>query len=225
MTRQEANIFVNAYERFQVLIDDLSQVVHIDQFITCTDKRKTQDLDQGNGHILFPVLFEWDDVSSVLDATNRGVMYTFNAVTAFVLLWIACVSVFFRKGLLETRFGKCVLILFSGFWSVRAASAEDRWEGLEEAIARLGSTRGGRVLWRIRNNVAEFVLPADVARDERRMAETLRDDMRGILRPGSDGAVSVGVGTVRDGLHGIRRLCQRKPPRCPPAGRRLVQGL
>ena len=88
---------------------------------------------------------------------------------------------------------------------VRAASAEDRWEGLEEAIARLGSTRGGRVLWRIRNNVAEFVLPADVARDERRMAETLRDDMRGILRTGGDGAVSVGVGTVRDGLHGIRR--------------------
>lgn len=88
---------------------------------------------------------------------------------------------------------------------VRAASAEDRWEGLEEAIGRLGSTRGGRVLWRIRNNVAEFVLPAEAARDERTMAETLRDDMRGILRPGSDAAVSVGVGTVREGLHGIRR--------------------
>lgn len=92
-----------------------------------------------------------------------------------------------------------------GSGPVRAAANEDRWEGLEDAISRLGSTRGGRVLWRIRNNGAEFIVPAEHVRDERRLAETLRDDLRGILKASGDGAVSLGVGTVREGLSGIRR--------------------
>ncbi len=88
---------------------------------------------------------------------------------------------------------------------VRAASGEERWEGLEEVILRAGTTRGGRALWRIRNNGAEFVIPADGPRDERRLAETLRDDLRGLQRSGGEGVVSVGVGTIREGFSGIRR--------------------
>ncbi|MCC7022782.1 MAG: helix-turn-helix domain-containing protein [Thermomicrobiales bacterium] len=88
---------------------------------------------------------------------------------------------------------------------VRAEPNDERWDGLEEAIARIGTARGGRVLWRIRNNGAEFVIPAAGPRDDRRIAESIRDDLRGLVRAGSDGGVSVGAGTVREGLQGIRR--------------------
>ncbi|MDQ3226730.1 MAG: helix-turn-helix domain-containing protein [Chloroflexota bacterium] len=88
---------------------------------------------------------------------------------------------------------------------VRASGHDDRWDGLEEAIARAATTRGSRVLWRVRNNGAEFVLPAAEPRDERSLAETLRDELQHVMRTGFDGAVSIGVGTFRDGLTGIRR--------------------
>jgi PucR family transcriptional regulator, purine catabolism regulatory protein len=88
---------------------------------------------------------------------------------------------------------------------VRASGSEERWEGLEGPIARTGVTRGGRVLWRIRNNSAEFVLPAAEAGQERRLAVTLRDELVSIVRPGGEAAISVGVGTTRDGIGGIRR--------------------
>lgn len=88
---------------------------------------------------------------------------------------------------------------------VRSASGDDRWQGLEQAIARSPTTRGGRVLWRIRNNGAEIVLPVDDGSDERRLAEALREDLSGLLRFGSDNTMSFGVGAIRDGLAGIRR--------------------
>ena len=88
---------------------------------------------------------------------------------------------------------------------VRASAGEERWEGLEAAIARTGMTRGGRVLWRIRNNSAEIVLPAAVAGQERRLAVSLRDELVSLVRPSGDTAISVGVGTMRDGIGGIRR--------------------
>ena len=88
---------------------------------------------------------------------------------------------------------------------VRAGASEERWDGLEASVARAGTTRGGRVLWRIRNNGAEFVLPAADPRDERQLAVTLRDELQGLLRSDGESAVSVGVGTIRDGIAGIRR--------------------
>lgn len=92
----------------------------------------------------------------------------------------------------------------AGAGPVRAASGE-RWEGLEEVIQRASTLRGGRALWRVRNNGAEFVMPIDGQRDERRLAEALRDDLRGLQRAGLEGAISIGVGTIREGLAGIRR--------------------
>ncbi len=88
---------------------------------------------------------------------------------------------------------------------VRASTGDDRWQGLEHVIARAATTRGGRVLWRVRNNGAEFVLPVDEAGDERRLAETLRDDLSGLMPSGGDSVISFGVGAIRDGLVGIRR--------------------
>ncbi len=93
----------------------------------------------------------------------------------------------------------------AGSGPVRAGSAEERWDGLGEVVARAATTRGGKALWRIRNNGAEFLLPAATAVEERRLAETLRDELRAVARSSSDGAVSLGVGTFRQGLPGLRR--------------------
>jgi PucR family transcriptional regulator, purine catabolism regulatory protein len=88
---------------------------------------------------------------------------------------------------------------------VRASASGERWEGLEASIARTGTMRGGRVLWRIRNNSAEFVLPAGEVSQERQLAVTLREELGGLLRSGGESAISVGAGTIRDGIAGIRR--------------------
>jgi purine catabolism regulator len=88
---------------------------------------------------------------------------------------------------------------------VRASGSDERWEGLEASIARTGTTRGGRVLWRIRNNSAEFMLPAVEASQERQLAMTLRDELMGLVRSGGESAISVGAGTIRNGIAGIRR--------------------
>jgi purine catabolism regulator len=88
---------------------------------------------------------------------------------------------------------------------VRASASGERWEGLEASIARTGTMRGGRVLWRIRNNSAEFVLPAGEVSQERQLAATLREELEGLLRSGGESAISVGAGTIRDGIAGIRR--------------------
>jgi PucR family transcriptional regulator, purine catabolism regulatory protein len=88
---------------------------------------------------------------------------------------------------------------------VRATGSEERWEGLEASIARAGTTRGGRVLWRIRNNSAEFVLPAVDAGQERSLAATLRDELVSLVPSGGETVITVGTGTIRDGINGIRR--------------------
>jgi len=88
---------------------------------------------------------------------------------------------------------------------VRASGSEERWEGLEASIARIGTIRGGRVLWRIRNNSAEFVLSAAEVGQERGLGLTLRDELVGLVRSGGESAISLGVGTTRDGITGIRR--------------------
>jgi purine catabolism regulator len=88
---------------------------------------------------------------------------------------------------------------------VRAGGGEERWEGLEASIARTGMTRGGRVLWRIRNNSAEFVVLAEDAGQEQRLAMTLRDELLSLLCRNGQTPISVGVGTMRDGIGGIRR--------------------
>lgn len=107
--------------------------------------------------------------------------------------------------LLTGHVGLVARIESAGAGPIRATAAEERWEGLEEAVSRMVVTRGGRVLWRVRNNAAEFVLPADATHDERRLAEALRDDLRSLLRKESDATISVGAGTIREGIQGIKR--------------------
>jgi PucR family transcriptional regulator, purine catabolism regulatory protein len=49
------------------------------------------------------------------------------------------------------------------------------------------------------------VLPAGEVSQERQLAATLREELGGLLRSGGESAISVGAGTIRDGIAGIRR--------------------
>jgi DNA-binding PucR family transcriptional regulator len=85
------------------------------------------------------------------------------------------------------------------------AGGEERSHALDEAMARAGTTRSGSGLWRIRGNAAELIVPATESRDEREQAKTLQAELRAFLGPAGESALSLGVGTVREGLAGIRR--------------------
>jgi purine catabolism regulator len=78
-------------------------------------------------------------------------------------------------------------------------------------VARVGPGRGARPLWRVRQNHAEIVWPAAAAPDVMQMARAMHAEMSNVLLDnGGQGAlrVSLGVGSVRDGIAGIRRSHQ-----------------
>ena len=93
---------------------------------------------------------------------------------------------------------------------VRAQGRDDRWATLGDVIARASAPRAGRALWRVRHNSAEIVWPAATAAEAAHVAKLLHEDLTALAaRSGGGGAVvSLGVGTPRDGLAGIRRSHQ-----------------
>lgn len=98
----------------------------------------------------------------------------------------------------------------AGSGPVRAQSRDERWAILDDVIARAGAPRSGGVLWRVRQNNAEIVWPAAPPADVMRVARLIHEDLA-TLDAGAGGgnnAVSVGVGTPRAGIEGIRRSHQ-----------------
>lgn len=93
---------------------------------------------------------------------------------------------------------------------VRAQGREDRWATLGEVVARAGTPRAGRALWRVRHNSAEIVWPtaASGVAEAARAAALIRDDLAALVSAGSGAAVSLGLGTPRAGVQGIRRSHQ-----------------
>lgn len=91
---------------------------------------------------------------------------------------------------------------------VRALGPLDRWAILGEVVARAGSPRSGGALWRVRNNSAEIVWPAESGAEAGRIAGLIYDGLGSLAPDGGKAAVSLGVGMPRDGLAGIRRSHQ-----------------
>lgn len=83
---------------------------------------------------------------------------------------------------------------------------DDRWAVLEETLAR----RGDRVLWRVRNTIAEIVWPATGAVPvEQAIAGLHTEIMQGLPAAHAHGlAVSMALGRPRGGLAGIRQSYQ-----------------
>jgi PucR family transcriptional regulator, purine catabolism regulatory protein len=87
-----------------------------------------------------------------------------------------------------------------------ARARDDRWALLEETLAR----RGERVLWRVRNTIAEIVWPAPTpAAAEQAAAELHAEIAQGLPTLAAQGlAVSLALGRPRAGLAGIRSSYQ-----------------
>jgi len=93
---------------------------------------------------------------------------------------------------------------------------DDRWSTLEDTLTR----RGDRVLWRVRNTIAELVWPAN-ATLEQGIAELHAEIAQGLPAGGGHGlAVSLALGRPRSGLAGIRQSYQ-EAKQALALGRRL----
>lgn len=112
----------------------------------------------------------------------------------------------------------------TGAGPVRAQRRDDQWSAVGELISRSAAPRGDRALWRVRNNSAEIVWPTAVIGDAARLGQSLREMLAPLAREDGGAAAatlfSVGVGTPRDGIAGIRRSHQ-EARQAVALGRRL----
>lgn len=86
---------------------------------------------------------------------------------------------------------------------VRVHGRDGRPTALAETLARVGAARAARALWRVRNNSAEVAWPTAAATDIEAIARRLHADLAGAAPAGA--AISLGVGTARAGIAGIRQ--------------------
>lgn len=109
---------------------------------------------------------------------------------------------------------------------IRAQRRDEQWAALADVVARLAAPGGDRVLWRLRNNSAELVWPATTTAIASRLGQHLADQLGpraisgGENAQAGDALISVGVGTPRDGITGIRRSHQ-EARQAASLGRRL----
>lgn len=97
-----------------------------------------------------------------------------------------------------------------GSGPVRAQNRDERWTMLDDVLVRAGAPRSGGVLWRVRQNNAEIIWPAPGATELMRIASAIHADLGSLVTDASGGGplVSLGIGTPRAGIEGIRRSHQ-----------------
>jgi purine catabolism regulator len=76
---------------------------------------------------------------------------------------------------------------------------------LEEGLERASQLRGATMLWRVRNTSAEIVWPVAEQDDLQEIVRTVQQELRAALQThGSTEVISLGVGRIHGGVHGIR---------------------
>jgi purine catabolism regulator len=86
-----------------------------------------------------------------------------------------------------------------------ARSREGRWTVLEEGLERASQLRGATMLWRVRNTSAEIVWPVAEEDDLQEIVRTVQQELHTALQAhGSMEVISLGVGRIHGGVHGIR---------------------
>jgi hypothetical protein len=73
-------------------------------------------------HAGFYWLFKWSQALSVLNASDRGILLTFNLICILLLLYSVILSLGYTRQLIETVAGKSILLFFTTFYLVRIFS-------------------------------------------------------------------------------------------------------
>ncbi len=68
----------------------------------------------------WPHLFAWKRTLAVLDDINRSLLYILSRLLVLLYLYIAVLSFFFQKELLNTALGKTILWFMAVYWIFRA---------------------------------------------------------------------------------------------------------
>jgi purine catabolism regulator len=99
----------------------------------------------------------------------------------------------------------------TGAGPVRAQGRDDLWAILDDVLAKAGAPRAGGAIWRIRQNAAEIIWPTPAVEEAERVATLVQAELAETLGQAVSGpapGVSIGIGTARPGIAGIRRSHQ-----------------
>lgn len=73
-------------------------------------------------HAGFYWIFNWSQTLSIMNATDRGIMLTFNLICILLLAYSVVLTLGFTRYLIEEKTGKAWLIFFSSFYILRIIS-------------------------------------------------------------------------------------------------------
>ncbi len=68
----------------------------------------------------WPHLFAWKRTLSKLDDINRSLLYILSRLLVLLYLYVAFLSFFYQRELLETELGQSILIFVGVYWTFRA---------------------------------------------------------------------------------------------------------
>jgi len=68
----------------------------------------------------WPHLFAWKRTLAKLDDINRSLLYILSRLLVLVYLYVAFVSIFYQRELLDTALGKTMLVFVAVYWIYRA---------------------------------------------------------------------------------------------------------
>lgn len=73
-------------------------------------------------HAGFYWIFHWSETLACMNATDRGILLTFNLTSVILLVYSVILSLGYTAQLIETVAGKSVLLFFSSFYLARIYS-------------------------------------------------------------------------------------------------------
>lgn len=70
-------------------------------------------------HSGFYWIFKWSETLTVMNATDRAILLTFNLICILLLIYSVILALGFTRQLIETVAGKSLLLFFATFYLVR----------------------------------------------------------------------------------------------------------
>lgn len=70
-------------------------------------------------HSMFGKMFKWDTTLACLSQFNRAIMLTYHYLVILMLAFMAIVSIFQAKKIMESSIRNSILLLFAAFYTLR----------------------------------------------------------------------------------------------------------